>query len=68
MTSRKQRFGIFILASAIIWAAMMLGISAVLQNTGCYDEIQNLLIGGFIAHLFLIWGPLVVRNKKYRAG
>jgi hypothetical protein len=64
MTFKKRKIGIFAIGSAIIWAAMILGCSLALTDTECYNEIQNILIGGFIAHLFLIWGPLTAMNKK----
>lgn len=60
----KSPIGIFIIASAIIWAAVILGASGKLSGTGCYDEIKYILYGGFIAHLFFVWAPLTARFKK----
>mgnify|MGYP001822004869 CR=1 FL=1 len=67
MRKKKRKIGIFVLASAIIWAGMILGSSMALKGTECYGNIQNILIGGFIAHLFLVWGPLTAIFKKMNA-
>jgi len=66
MDKKIKTFGAFIIASAVIWGAIILACSFALRGTGCYDEIQNILVGGFIAHLILIWGPLsiIFKNKK----
>ncbi|MFC2103558.1 hypothetical protein ACFLSS_03925 [Bacteroidota bacterium] len=59
-----KSIGMFIIASAIIWGAVIIGCSAALSGTGCYAEIQNILVGGVILHLIIIWGPLTVFIKK----
>ena len=67
MGNRFKTIGIYILASAIVWAAVILGTSAALRGTECYGKIQNILVGGLIAHLILIWGPIValyIRKNK----
>lgn len=66
MDKKKKIVGALIIASAIIWGAVILGSSSVLKGTDCYDKIQNILAGGVITHLILIWGPLgiLIRNKK----
>lgn len=55
---KKSKLGYFIIGSAIIWGAVILGCSFKLSGTDCYKEISIILIGGFISHLILIWGPL----------
>ena len=61
-----KNIGYFIIGSAIIWGAVILGCSAALSGTECYDKIQNYLILGTLAHLLFIWGPLadIVKKKK----
>lgn len=59
----KKSIGYFIIGSAIIWGAVIFGCSLKLKGTGCYDQISTILIGGFIAHLLFIWGPLVAKKK-----
>jgi hypothetical protein len=54
----KGKIGFFIIGSAIIWGAVMLGCSFALKGTGCYSEIQNILGAGAGIHIVLIWGPL----------
>ena len=48
--------GGLIIASAIIWGAVILGCSFALKGTECYSEIQNILVGGTFAHIILIGG------------
>jgi hypothetical protein len=65
MDKRFRTYGIFIIASAIVWAAVIVGTSAALRGTECYGKIQNILVGGLISHLILIWGPMAaVSNRK----
>lgn len=56
--------GAMIIASAIIWGLVIIGCSYKLKGTGCYDEIQNILVGGFFTHLILIWSPMVTMFSK----
>ncbi|MBC8192150.1 MAG: hypothetical protein ISR87_08175 [Candidatus Marinimicrobia bacterium] len=58
MDKKIVSLGAFILGSAIIWGAVILGCSFALKGTGCYDQIQNTLAAGAATHLILIWGPL----------
>jgi hypothetical protein len=64
---KKSTLGALIIGSAIIWAAVIVASSMALKGTDCYDKIQNILVGGVISHLILIWGPFVAaisKNKK----
>lgn len=56
--------GVIIIVSAIIWGLVIVGCSYKLKGTECYSEIQNILYGGVISHMILIWGPLVLLFKK----
>ncbi|MCD4791328.1 MAG: hypothetical protein K8R37_15140 [Bacteroidales bacterium] len=61
--------GALMIASAIIWGTVGLGCSSKLEGTECYDQIQNIIVGGTFAHLILIMGPLgamFVIMKKQR--
>ena len=60
----KKSIGYYIIASAIIWAAVIIGCSLKLKGTNCYDEISLILVGGVIVHLLFIWGPLAVMFRK----
>ena len=60
----KGRIGFAIIASAIVWGAVIIGCSLALKGTECYGEIQNILVAGVISHLILIWGPLVAQARK----
>ncbi len=59
MDKKIVSIGAFILGSAIIWGAVILGCSFALKGTESYDKIQNILAAGAATHLILIWGPLV---------
>jgi hypothetical protein len=50
--------GALMIASAIIWGAVILGCSWKLKGTECYDQIKNILVGGIFAQQILIWGPV----------
>jgi hypothetical protein len=64
MDKAKKSIGVFIIASAIIWGAVIIGCSLKLKGTGCFDEISNILIVGAGFHLLFIWGPLAIQLKK----
>jgi hypothetical protein len=66
MEKKFKTIGAFVIASAIIWGAVIIGCSFALKGTGCYDSIQNILIGGVISHIILIWGPLALLFKKIK--
>ena len=58
--------GSLVIASAIIWGIVIIGTSAALKGTECYGEIQNILVGGVLMHIFMIGGviPLITRRIK----
>ena len=64
MEKKFKTIGAFIIASAIIWGAVIIGSSFALKGTECYDKIQNILIGGVLSHLILVWSPLALLLKK----
>lgn len=64
MNKKMKNFGAFIIGSALIWAAVIIGSAYALKGTECYADIQNILFGGVIAHLILIWGPFAILFKK----
>lgn len=66
MDKIKKSIGIFIIASAIIWGAVIIGCSLKLKGTGCYDEISYILSAGAGFHLLFIWGPLTIQLKKIK--
>ena len=61
----KKSIGFYIIASALIWAAVIIGCSLKLQGTTCYDDIKFILVGGVITHLLFIWGPLGILFRKF---
>ena len=61
---KKNSIGIYIIASALIWAFVIIGCSLKLRDTECYDKISLVLIGGFLAHLIVIWAPLTLLFLK----
>ena len=66
MRNKRKPIGAFIIGSAIIWAAVIVGCSLSLKGTECYDQIQNILVGGVLAHIILIWGPMAISFKKMK--
>lgn len=61
---KSYKIGYFIIGSAIIWGAVIIGCSLKLKGTGYYDQISPVLIGGTLAHLLFIWGPLAAQFLK----
>jgi len=66
MDKKFKTIGAFIIASAIIWGAVIVGSSFALKGTECYEKIQNILVGGVLVHIILIWGPLALLFKKVK--
>ena len=64
MEKKFKTIGAFIIASAIIWGAVIVGSSYALRGTECYDKIQYILVGGVLSHIVLIWGPVALLFKK----
>ena len=60
----KGKIGYFIIVSAIIWGAVVLGCSLKLTGTECYDEISYILSIGAVSHLLFVWGPLAGQYKS----
>ena len=58
--------GALIIASAIIWGAMIVGAALILKGTPYKESINRLLIGGTLAHMILIWGPMGAMIKKMK--
>ena len=63
---KKSTTGYLIIASAIVWGAVIFGCALVLKGTPYKEKIDNILYGGVIFHLLFIWAPLgnQLRNKK----
>ncbi len=61
---KKSKIGFAIIASAIVWGAVIIGCSLALKGTECYGVIQNILVAGVIVHSLFIWGPLVAHARK----
>jgi len=66
MDKMNKSIGLYILASAIIWGAVMIGCSLKLKGTACFDEITVILSTGAAFHLLFIWGPLAAQFKKLK--
>ena len=66
MEKKKITIGIYIIASAIIWGATIIGCSFKLKGTDCYQEISYILSAGAALHLLFVWGPLVALTGKMK--
>ncbi len=64
MEKKKKPVGALILASAIIWGAVIIGCSYKLKGTECYDAISLILFGGMISHFLLVWAPIGIYFGK----
>jgi len=52
----------FIIGSAIIWAAIILGCALILKET--FSQISLLLNGAATIHLIIMWGLQTTQLKK----
>ena len=66
MEKKKNKIGNYIIGSAIIWGAVLIGCAFKLKGTGCFDEIALILSSGAGIHLLIIWVPLAVQIKKHK--
>ena len=63
---KKSKIGYLIIASAIIWGAVIIGCAIVLKGTPYKEDVNRIIYGGTIVHLLFIWGPLwaMFKDKK----
>lgn len=61
---KKGKIASSIIASSIVWGAVIVGCALKLKGTQYYAEISPILIGGAGVHLLFIWGPLAGVLKK----
>ncbi len=61
---KKNNIGYLIIASAVIWGAVIIGCALKLKGTPYYEEISPILFGGVICHLLIIWTPLGSQFRK----
>ncbi len=54
-TLKNVSIGYCIIASALVWGAVIIGCSLKLKGTECYEQISNILIAGSAIHLIVIW-------------
>jgi hypothetical protein len=55
---KKSQIGYFIIASAVVWGAVLIACASVLSGTPYKQEVINIIIGGATFHLLFIWAPL----------
>ncbi len=53
-----------ILISAIIWAGVILMCAFKLKGVEALNVVNNILVFGVVAHLILVWLPIVIFKKK----
>ncbi|NQT76132.1 MAG: hypothetical protein HQ565_00355 [Bacteroidetes bacterium] len=61
---KKSKIGYLIIASAIVWGAVIIGCALVLKGTSYKEEVNYILYGGVISHLLFIWTPLGNQFRK----
>ena len=60
----KKVLGPVIIASGLIWAMMIIGCALILRGTEYKDDVTLMLTGGVVAHLLIIWFPLIRQIAK----
>ena len=63
---KKQILGPYIIGSAVIWGATIIGASLMMKGLEAKTEVLSLLGTGAGLHLILIWGPLAAALTKLR--
>ena len=63
---KKSKVGYLIIASAVIWGAVMIGSAVILKGTPYKEGINRIIMGGTIFHFLFIWAPLgtLFKDKK----
>lgn len=61
---KKISIGWFIIASALLWAVVLIGCSLILYDTTYKNPVNLLVGGGWLLHLIIIWIPLANKIKK----
>lgn len=60
---KKNKLAFYIIGSALIWGATIIGCSYKLKGTECFNEITLILSAAAGIHLILIWGSMVTQFK-----
>jgi len=61
---KKTKIGYLIIASAIIWGAVIISCALILKGTPYKEQVNSILIGGASFHLLFIWAPLGNQFRK----
>ena len=61
---KKINIGWFIIGSAIIWGAIVIGAALLMRGFENKAQVISLLSTGASTHLIIIWIPLAARIKK----
>ena len=68
MKKDEGKVGDRIIASSIIWSAVIISCSLILKGTPYNWDVLIILFGGFAFNMLFIWGPLttaqIKKNKK----
>ena len=63
----KNKLGYFIIGSALIWGAVVIGCASVLKGIPEKDSVIQILSAATFFHLLVIWIPMariLKKNKK----
>ena len=63
----STKLGQFIIATSVVWGAVMIGVSIILKDTGCGSRVLPLLGSG--AAVCVIFLPMMLlKNRKGNSG
>ncbi|MBA7534159.1 hypothetical protein ES705_26405 [subsurface metagenome] len=54
---KKSKTGYFIVASAIVWGAVLIGCGLVLKGTPYNEKVSFIIMAGIVIHLLVLWIP-----------
>ncbi len=61
----EKKIGYALIASSIIWAAVLIGSAIILKESPHKGQVTQLIFYGTITHLLIVWIPLF-KNKSNR--
>lgn len=61
---RKNKTGVIIIFSAIIWSAVLIACAMVLKGTDFKEKINFIIAVGIMFHFLFIWLPLGNQLRK----
>jgi len=60
----EKKIGYALIASSIIWAAVLLGSAIILKGSPQKSQVTQTIFYGTITHLLIVWVPLFKKKNR----